>query len=210
MNISEKIKTVKEENFNKVKEKSSQFLGYVYHVNTISDAEKKLMNIKKKFYDANHHCYAFRLATRIEKYSDDGEPNGTAGLRILNAINHFSLSDILVIIVRYFGGIKLGVGPLGKTYYNTAYTLLESSKIVELTKFEQIEIKYDFEDVNKIYSILNKFNCKKISEKFDQYPAIICFVEPYKIQNFQEELNQITLGKAQLYHNNVQIHLILK
>ena len=88
-------------------------------------------------------------------------------------------------------------------------SLLKSSKIVELTKFGEIEIEYDFEDVNKIYSILNKYNCKKILEKFNQSPTITCFIEPYKIPNFSEELNQVTLGKAQFHHNNVQIYLTL-
>jgi len=209
MNNSEIIRTVKVENCNKVKEKSSQFLGYVYHITSVNEAEEKLKNIKKQFYDANHHCYAYKLASDVEKYSDDGEPNGTAGLRILNAINHFSLSDVLVIVVRYFGGTKLGVGLLGKTYYNTSYSLLESSKIVELRKFVQFEIEYNFEDVNKIYTTLNKFNCQKITEKFDKFPTISCFIEPYKIPNFSEELSQITLGKARLSHNNVQIYLTL-
>ena len=97
MNNSEKIKTIKEENYNKIKEKGSQFMGFVYQVVSVEEAEEKLKNIKKRFYDANHHCYAYKLASNTEKYSDDGEPNGTAGLRILNAINHFSLNNNLVI-----------------------------------------------------------------------------------------------------------------
>ena len=116
MNYPEKILTL--DNFAEVtyKEKSSVFRGQVYHCETDNEAANILAQTKKKYYDATHHCFAFKLITEKFKYSDDGEPNGTAGIRILNAIEHFDLINVMVVITRYYGGTKLGFGPLGKAY----------------------------------------------------------------------------------------------
>ena len=210
MENSDSIKTVLNKNTYKIKEKGSQFLGFVFPIKSVEDANEELLNIKKEFYDATHHCYAYKLNIGEEKYSDDGEPNGTAGLRIYNAINHFELNNVLVVVVRYFGGTKLGVGPLGKAYYNCAFEVLDSSKKVELTKFEKIEIKYNYEDVSKIHYLINKFKCEQILDIFDNYPKITCFIQPIKIANFEEELTNNLYGKAELKVVQKTIYLNLK
>ncbi|MDY0082235.1 MAG: YigZ family protein, partial [Ignavibacteriaceae bacterium] len=129
--LPEQIKTIKEYRQNSFKEKSSEFLAIVYPVENVSAAQDYLQEIRKKYYDASHHCYSYKIKTGEQKYSDDGEPNGTAGIRILNAIEHFGLTGILLFVVRYFGGIKLGVGQLGKAYYNASIGVFEHSEIIQ-------------------------------------------------------------------------------
>ncbi|MFZ1290725.1 MAG: YigZ family protein [Melioribacteraceae bacterium] len=207
MNNSDKIKTIKKNNTSKFKEKGSAFLGFAYNASTQESANSNLKNLKKEFYDATHHCYAYKLSSGEEKYSDDGEPNGTAGLRILNSINHFNLTNILVVVVRYFGGTKLGVGPLGKAYFKSAFEVLESSHFIELTKFQQIGISYSYDDTSKIHHLIKKFGCKKISEKFDKSPKITCYLEPSKISILEAEVTNLTQGKSCLILKNEEIYL---
>ncbi len=151
-----------------------------------------------------------KLRSGEEKYSDDGEPNGTAGIRILNAINHFSITDILIVVVRYFGGTKLGVGPLGKAYGETALNLLENSKLLELTKFEQFKIVYHYEETSSIHYLLNKYNCQKIENHFETKPIIKCLIEPYLVEKISNELIEKTAGNVQLEPLNKVFYLRLK
>lgn len=132
--MTDQIQTIEQQHETKFKEKGSLFIGQVYPVNSVEEAEEFLTSVRKKFYDATHHCYAYRIMENDSKYSDDGEPNGTAGIRIANAINHFELTNLLVISIRYYGGTKLGVGPLGKAYYQSAYDTLSEMEIVTKKK----------------------------------------------------------------------------
>jgi putative IMPACT (imprinted ancient) family translation regulator len=122
------FQTIKEPNESRIKEKSSIFIGRAFPIKSTNEAEKILGKVKQEFYDASHHCFAYKLIDGNVKSSDAGEPPGTAGVRILNAIKHFKLNNILLIMVRYFGGTKLGIGPLGKAYYQCAFKILESAR----------------------------------------------------------------------------------
>ena len=161
MHFPEKILTV--DNFSEAtyKEKSSVFMGQVYHCETENEAGKILELIKKKYYDASHHCFAYKFINDQFKYSDDGEPNGTAGIRILNAIEHFNLMNVIVVIIRYYGGTKLGVGPLGKAYYTSARNVLEEAKRVEKVFFQKVIIEADFNYISHIHRILSNHKDRK-------------------------------------------------
>ena len=117
MDKIEEIKTIKKSAEVKFKEKGSLFLSKSYNITNVENVEDILNNLKKEFFDATHRCFAYRLnsvsTANNFRYSDDGEPSGTAGIRILNAIDHFELQNCLIAVIRYFGGTKLGVGPLG-------------------------------------------------------------------------------------------------
>lgn len=207
---SHKILVVEQNSTNKIKIKGSQFIGFSYRISSSEDSEKFLYELKKEFYDASHHCYAYKTKLGEEKYSDDGEPNGTAGIRILNAISHFSITDILVVVVRYFGGTKLGVGPLGKAYGETALNLLENSKLIELTKFEQFKIVYPYEETSAIHYLLNKYGCQKIENHFETEPTIKCLIESYLAEKMSNELIDKTAGNVQLEPLNKDFYLRLK
>ncbi|MBI5727800.1 MAG: YigZ family protein, partial [Ignavibacteriales bacterium] len=109
--------TISEKAEFRLKEKGSLFTGIAFPVRNVQECDEILAQHRKDFYDATHVCYAYRIINGPVKYSDDGEPAGTAGVRLLNAIEHFNYYNILVLSIRYFGGTKLGVGPLGKAYY---------------------------------------------------------------------------------------------
>src|ERR1035437_7449750 len=120
-----------------IKEKGSAFTGQAYFMSDSDECVKKLNEIKKEFYDATHHCYCYKLNSGEMKYSDNGEPSGTAGIRILNAIEHFDLTDLLVVVIRFCGGKKLGVGPLEKFYYKSAFNVFKCSKIIEKNPYKK-------------------------------------------------------------------------
>ncbi|GBD89936.1 IMPACT family member YigZ [bacterium BMS3Abin04] len=191
------IKTISDFSEFKLKEKGSVFIAQVYPVNFNEEAEQTLSNIKKKYFDATHHCFAYRLSDNIERYSDDGEPSGTAGVRILNAIEHFDLVDIIVVVIRYFGGTKLGVGPLGKAYYQSALEVLKQSEIIEKSLFKKIKIVYDYEQTSKIHHFISKYDAKNIVNGFIDKPFIECLVEIDKIDNMIAELIEATGNKIE-------------
>lgn len=193
--LKEQIRTV--EDFNEIilKEKGSEFIAKVYPVKSEHSALIELQNIRKKYYDATHHCFAYRINNDAEKYSDDGEPKGTAGIRILNAIEHFDLSDVMLVVVRYFGGTKLGVGPLGKAYYNAAIGVIEPSNIIELSLFQPIEITTDFSNINHIHRLTQQYSAIIVKSDFSDKAFFECLVKPSLIDKITDELTNLTNGQ---------------
>ncbi len=187
MNLPLEIKTIHNETEFKLKEKGSLFIAKSFPINTENEIEQILFSIKKKYYDATHHCYSFNLQNGSFKYSDDGEPNGTAGLRIFNAQNHFELKNILTIVIRYFGGTKLGVGPLGKAYYDSAFGSLSISNIKNLQLFQSLIISYDYSQSKNVHYLINKFNIKIIKNDFSQSPEIFAFINAKITNQFEVE-----------------------
>ena len=200
--LKEQIRTVK--NFNEfiLKEKGSEFIAKVYPVKSEQSALVELQNIRKKYYDATHHCFAYRINNDIEKYSDDGEPKGTAGIRILNAIEHFDLSDVMLVVVRYFGGTKLGVGPLGKAYYNAAVAVIEPSNIIELSLFRTLEITTDFSNLNHIHRLTQQYSALIIKSDFSDKAFFECLVKPLVIDKITDELTNLTNGQIKIELKN--------
>ena len=127
-----------------------------------------------------------------------GEPSGTAGIRILNAINHFDMQNILVIVIRYFGGTKLGVGPLGKAYYNSAIQTLDSSKIIEKNGYKRISIETDLTQVNNIYHLVDEFKGKINKSDYSADVKFECLVLCEKIEQFILSFKEISKGKANI------------
>jgi uncharacterized YigZ family protein len=183
----------------KFKEKGSSFIGRAFPVESTEEAEEKLEEIRKKFYDATHNCFAFKIRGKDPRYSEDGEPSGTAGMRILNAINHFELENILVVVTRYFGGTKLGVGPLGKAYYNSAYDTLKSAEIVKMKNFLKMKAVFQYDAISQIHHFLSQHNSKIIENSFEEnQPAIIFYSTDSEFENLQKDLVEATRGNIKL------------
>jgi uncharacterized YigZ family protein len=180
-----------------LKEKGSRFLSFAFPVENEEEVFSRLKGLKKEFYDASHHCYAFKLLTN-SKYSDSGEPGGTAGLRILNAIEHFNLINILVVVVRYFGGTKLGVGRLGKAYYDSAYQVLEKSKIKRKNLYQKIFIKVSFPFIEKIYHLFNDMDKKILNSHYQDLAEFECLVKPTEYEQIIQNLNNLTNGQVEI------------
>ncbi|MBI5731010.1 MAG: YigZ family protein [Ignavibacteriales bacterium] len=185
-----KIKTIALESEFRIKEKGSLFIGLSIPVKTEEEGISFLNSVKKNFYDATHHCFSYKLADGLFKYSDDGEPNGTAGIRINNAQNHFELTNIITIVVRYFGGVKLGVGSLGKAYYEAAIQNLEASKKIEKELFQKIEIEYQFEQTKYVHHLISKFGLVVNKNLFELSPVMHCSIKASRINELSSELNE--------------------
>ena len=128
------FKTIAQNAESLVVEKKSKFIGNVYSVETIEEAEKIIEQTKKKYHDARHNCYAYRIIEEdriIEKQNDDGEPSGTAGAPMLNILTKKNLNNVLIIVTRYFGGILLGTGGLVKAYSDASIQAIEKAKEIE-------------------------------------------------------------------------------
>lgn len=148
---------VKESTFY-LKEKGSKFYGYAFPIESIEDFETRLDHIRKEHHKASHHCFAYKLGDQnlLYRSSDDGEPSGTAGLPILGQIDSFGLTDIAIIVVRYFGGTKLGASGLIKTYRLTAKETLNQSDIVQKIRYQSYLFKFEYLHLNKVMSYIKE------------------------------------------------------
>ena len=143
------------------KEKSSKFLGYAFPVTSEEEIKAHLEEVKKAHFSARHWCYAWQLGygtNQRYRANDDGEPNNTAGIPIYGQIQSFELTNILVIVVRYFGGIKLGVGGLVQAYKTTAQLTLQEAEIEEKFITEELRIRFDYPLMNKVMRVVKEQN----------------------------------------------------
>jgi uncharacterized YigZ family protein len=201
MNLPDEIKTI--DDFREVTTtvKKSSFIAQVYPVTSEDAFKEYLTKAKKKYYDASHHCYAYKLVNGNVRYSDAGEPNGTAGVRILNAIEHFKLVNQLVIISRFFGGVKLGVGPLGKAYYQSAYLVLSDSKIKTKSLFQKVEILSEIDQVSLIHRILANYESIIIDSEYQETLKLSCLLKTNEIEVISQKI--FDSGKNKI---NLTIH----
>jgi uncharacterized YigZ family protein len=164
------IKTIEMASESEFREKGSIFKGLVFPVNDEEEIDNLLKELRKKYYTASHHCFAYRLKKDLFRYSDDGEPNGTAGIRILNGIDHYGLTDILCVVIRWFGGTKLGVGPLGKAYYKAAGYVLDNSSQIEKFPYYKYFITVPYDLISLFYHQVEKFKVKIIKTEYSAAP----------------------------------------
>ena len=136
--------TIENDNISELIEKKSKFIASIYQVKSIKEAEEKLVQVKKRYHDARHNCYAYRVVEEenvIERSSDDGEPSGTAGAPMLNILKQSNLCNVLVVVTRYFGGILLGTGGLVRAYSQSTQDVIEKSHIVLKQEGYTLEIE---------------------------------------------------------------------
>lgn len=163
------FKTIKENVSAEIVEKKSKFIANLFYVETREEAEGIIKDINKKYHDARHNCYAYRIYNEsgiIEKSSDDGEPSGTAGAPMLNILSKNNLANVLVIVTRYFGGILLGTGGLVKAYSSATALALEKTNIIEKNIAELYKIEIDYTDLNKFKYFANKNNINILKEEY--------------------------------------------
>ena len=142
----------------------SKFICYLYKVDNLDEVNNYLEEIKNMYKDATHHCFAY-IVDNIKRFSDDNEPGGTAGMPILNVLESNELNHILCIVVRYFGGIKLGAGGLVRAYTKSVTETLNNTEIKELIKGFKITIEFDYNDTKIIDNLLKE--CEIIDKSFD-------------------------------------------
>lgn len=165
----------------------SRFITYLYKVKSIEEIINYLNKLKKEYKDATHICYAYILPN-IEKYNDDSEPNGTAGLPILEVLKKNNLNYIVCFVIRYFGGIKLGSGGLIRAYSNSCSETLKKTNIVKLEKLYKIKLIIDYEDEKILKNILTKDNI--LEKKYDLKINLILLIN----QDLKNKLDNLKLN----------------
>jgi uncharacterized YigZ family protein len=162
-------RTIAKESEGLYKEKGSRFIALAYPVRTEEEVKQHVAEVKKKYYDARHHCYAYILGPNKDAYrqNDDGEPSGTAGRPIHGQLLSNDLTDTLIIVIRYFGGIKLGVSGLINAYKTAAKDALDNNTIVERFVEEDYEIHFPPLGMNKVMQLLKRDTVKITNQQYD-------------------------------------------
>ena len=176
-----------------LKEKGSKFIGIDIPVHDEEDLKKSLQKIREEHPKATHHCYAFRLGMKGENYraNDDGEPSGSAGLPIYNQLLAHDITNVLIIVVRYYGGTKLGVSGLVKTYKESAKITLEEAEIITKELESEIEISFNFSQQNQIFTLLNKFDGRILDFLSDEKCVITAKIKTSLNENISEQLSEM-------------------
>ena len=169
------------------KEKNSKFFGYAFPVTTEDEVKEHLNELRKKHHGANHYCYAWQFGIQDITYraNDDGEPANTAGMPIYGQIQSFGITNTLVVVIRFFGGVKLGVGGLISAYRTTAQIALEAAEIVERTVNIEFTIAFDYKNINKVMRIIKEKNLEIVSQKMH----LSCEVTISVRQKYADEIN---------------------
>ncbi|WP_353148546.1 YigZ family protein [Flavobacterium sp.] len=151
------------------KEKNSKFFGYAYPITSELEVKKHLDQLKIDHFSARHWCFAYQIGTENIKFraNDDGEPSNSAGMPIYGQIQSFEITNVLVVVVRYFGGVKLGVGGLISAYKITAQLTLAEANIIEKTIDKQFKITFDYKNMNKVMRIIKEKNIQIVQQKME-------------------------------------------
>jgi uncharacterized YigZ family protein len=176
-------------------EKRSKFLAFAIPVLTVEDVKREVEAYQKKYYDARHVCYAYRLGERRELFraNDNGEPSGTAGKPILGQIDSRELTNVLVIVVRYFGGIKLGTSGLIVAYKAAAAEALDATEHVEKTINEEITLKFSYPLLNDVLRIVKEENPRIVEQVFDNECVVRLSIRLSRMSRLRERYEKLVI-----------------
>lgn len=198
------FKSIRENATAEIVEKKSKFIGNLYYIESVEEAEELILQVNKKYFDARHNCYAFSVNTQngiINRFSDDGEPSGTAGAPMLNVLTSQNLCNVLVIVTRYFGGILLGTGGLVKAYTTALIEALKKTEIVNKEFGKEVKFETSYSDLEKMkyYFRQNGVNIVDI-----EYGENVCVVA----EMTQENLDQILEQKENLNFHMIKYEMV--
>jgi uncharacterized YigZ family protein len=189
-------KTIKSFCSFELKIQKSTFIAQAYPFTNPDDFEKVRQEVKKKFYDSAHNPFAYRigLSENQFRFNDDGEPSGSAGKPILDAIDKFELTDIIIFVSRYFGGVKLGVGGLKRAFFDVSEACLQNAEIVEKFVYKRISVTFDYKFIGSIMNYLEKNSIHIIENNSGGSVNLICDVRESKFDSFAEYIKNLTSG----------------
>jgi len=167
--MSDLFKTIEAPSEGIFKDKGSKFLAFAYPVSSEEEIKEHMEHLRKAYHDARHHCFAWRLGADMERFraNDDGEPSGSAGKPILGQIQSHDLTNILVVVVRYFGGTLLGVGGLIRAYRSAASGALDQARIIELKVYEKLKLEFEYERMNSVMKVIKDLELEFEDQQFD-------------------------------------------
>lgn len=199
--MTDEFYTIRDEQTSEIKVKGSKFIATAAHAASPKDAEAFITRISKKYFDATHNCYAYHVgfgASPVFRYNDDGEPSGTAGKPIYHAILAKQLTNIAVVVTRYFGGTKLGTGGLVRAYGDAALAVLEQCPIMTEIIYESLAIRFPYEETNTIMRLISSVEGKIIETRYEQTTEMNVHVRAGKIDVFKSKLIDLTRGRAEI------------
>ena len=191
--MTDEFKTIKATGEGYYTEKRSKFLAFAHHVETIDEIKDLLAQYRKKYYDARHVCYAYMLgAERLDfRANDDGEPSSTAGKPILGQINSAELTDILIVVVRYYGGVNLGTSGLIVAYREAAADAIAHCEMEMRQVEEQIRYSFSYPQMNDVMRIVKEMNPRIVSQTFDNTCEIVLSIRQSEAEQLRSKLNKL-------------------
>ena len=199
--------TIKTESEVETKVKASRFIGRTFIVSTIDEMQERLTAVRKLEYNANHNCYTYLIGikdTETEfKYSDDGEPNGTAGKPMYDVVVGTGVTNILTIVTRYFGGTKLGTGGLVKAYSECTKLVMEKSGKVEHFITDVYRVELEFPLYNQFLQLIDRIGAKQIYSDFSDIVKLKLEVRKSKSDRLAQEIVELSSGKAKIEKEEV-------
>jgi uncharacterized YigZ family protein len=174
---SDAYKTIKAASMAEIKEKGSRFIAYAYPIESEDEVKPLLEILKKEHFKAVHHCFAYKIGLDNDTFraNDDGEPSGSAGKPILNVILSKNLTNILIVVVRYFGGTLLGVPGLINAYKSASSDALDEAEIIDKTIDETIKIAFDFAQMNAVMKVMKEFQIKIIEQGYEDNQCTLSY-----------------------------------
>lgn len=193
----ESYRTVRQEGCGEYEVKRSRFLCYVRPVKTPEEAQAFIAEVKQKHWDARHNCSAYRLREgNLKRFSDDGEPQGTAGMPILDVLEKQDVTDVCVVITRYFGGILLGAGGLVRAYSHSASLALEAGEVVEMIPCVEGKLTCDYTLYGRIPALLAECEGKETGTDFTDQVTVRFRLPEDNLDSFQSKLTEFSSGKV--------------
>lgn len=176
------------------KDNGSRFIALAYPVETEEEVREIVNGLRKEYHDARHHCYAYRLGYKrdIFRASDDGEPSGSAGRPILGQIDSLGLSDVLVVVVRYFGGIKLGIPGLIRAYKSSSADALSQAGIIEKIAARRFRLHFDYLSMNAVMKVLKDMDLPQSGQQFGEKCSLEVRVRLSAVEDFLQRISDCT------------------
>lgn len=199
MSSADEFYTIKSKVNAEIKIKGSRFIGTAKPVHSVEQAEQFIGHINKEYYDATHNCYAFSILNvnqHINKYNDAGEPAGTAGPPILTVIEGRELTNLAVIVTRYFGGTKLGKGGLIRAYSECTKAVLDEATVIKKIRYSQLSLIFPYDYTGTIMHLLSQMNGKTVSSDYDDRAKLTIKLPKSNVDSFKKKAIEITSGKV--------------
>lgn len=192
--MEDSFRTISKEGEGYYTEKRSKFLAFAHHVECIDDVKELLAHYKKKYFDARHVCYAYMLgAERIDfRANDDGEPSNTAGKPILGQINSNELTEVLIVVVRYYGGVNLGTGGLIVAYREAAADAIRNSEIIDKVVEEQVDFEFPYVMMNQVMKVVKEMQPRVLSQNYDNTCIISLSIRKSLAGQLKVRLNKLS------------------
>ena len=192
--MEDSFRTISKEGEGYYTEKRSKFLAFAHHVECIDDVKELLAHYKKKYFDARHVCYAYMLGTERTDFraNDDGEPSNTAGKPILGQINSNELTEVLIVVVRYYGGVNLGTGGLIVAYREAAADAIRNSEIIDKVVEEQVDFEFPYVMMNQVMKVVKDMQPRILSQNYDNTCLISLSIRKSLAEQLKVRLNKLS------------------